>query len=198
MSDSPHTWIHEVRARLESPPPSRLPPDDARKAAILVPLYVDAGELWTLLTKRSEELPHHKGQYAFPGGGQELGEDLWATAKRETQEEIGIEPKTILSLGQLDEASTPSGYSIVPCVGAIPWPTETTPNEGEIAEIFSVPLTALANPQLVEDREVKINGDTRMLRIYHVGRRQIWGLTARVIQNLLVRLGIESAGDVVH
>jgi len=193
MSDSPSSWILQVRQRLESPPPSRLGPKEARQAAVLVPLYVDAGQLWTVLTRRTEDLPHHRGQIAFPGGGREIGEEAWETALRETQEEIGLDPKGVVKLGELDEAETPSGYRIIPCVGAVPYPLETTPNEGEIAEIFSVPLLAFANVQMAEEREVTINGQTRMLRVYHVaGGRQVWGLTARLIQNLLERLGLGS------
>lgn len=185
------SWIQEVRRRLKAPPPQRLPPDDGRHASVLVPLYVDAGELWTVLTKRAEHLPHHKSQYAFPGGGRELGEGAWDAALRETHEEIGVRPETVLRLGQLDETETPTGYRIIPCVGAVPFPLDTRPNPDEIAEVFSVPVSALANPRLIEDREVVINGTSRMLRIYHVGTRQVWGLTAAIIRNLLVRLGAE-------
>jgi hypothetical protein len=45
---------------------------------------------------------------------------------------------------------------------------------------------------MVEERPVSFNGVERNLRIYHIGKRQIWGLTARILQNLLVRLGMES------
>ena len=48
---------------------------------------------------------------------------------------------------------------------------------------------------MVEERAVKINGVERLLRIYHIGNRQIWGLTARILQNLLVRLGLEPEGE---
>jgi 8-oxo-dGTP pyrophosphatase MutT (NUDIX family) len=185
------SWILEARSRLASPPPRRLPPRDVRQAAVLVPLYVDAGELWTLLTRRADSLPHHRGQIAFPGGGRELGEDAWGAALRESQEELGLDPARILRVGQLDEAETPSGFRIIPCVGAVPNPLETRANPGEIAEVFAVPLLALANPQLVEDRRVRLDGADRVLRIYHVGGRQIWGLTARILQNLLERLGVE-------
>jgi 8-oxo-dGTP pyrophosphatase MutT (NUDIX family) len=185
------SWIQELRERLETPPPSRLPVQDVRLAAVLVPLYVEAGELWTMLTRRTEDLPHHRSQIAFPGGGREVGEDPWAAALRESEEEIGLEPKRLLRLGQLDETGSPSGFHIIPCVAAVPYPFETRPNPGEIAEVFSVPLSALANPRLIEDREVKINGQDRMLRIYHVGQRQVWGVTARILQNLLQRLGLE-------
>ncbi|MEM8932068.1 MAG: CoA pyrophosphatase [Acidobacteriota bacterium] len=187
-----HSWIVELRARLDQPPAVRLPPSDVRKAAVLVPLYVDAGQLWTLLTKRTEHLPTHKGQVAFPGGSLEEGEDSWAGALREAHEEIGIEPERVLRLGELDEAETPAGFRVRPCVGVVPFPVETTIDEGEIDEVFAVPLQALANPDLVEDRAVKIDGEERVLRIYHVGRHQIWGLTSRILQNLLVRLGIEA------
>ncbi len=186
-----HSWITEIRARLENPPPNVLPPSDVRQAAVLIPLYVDAGQLWTVLTKRTEHLPTHKGQIAFAGGSLEDGEDAWQGALREAQEEIGLEPTSVLKLGCLDEAETPAGFRVTPCVGVVPYPLETTINEDEIEDVFAVPLNNLANPDLVEDRAVLIDGKERVLRIYHVGRRQIWGLTSRIIQTLLLRVGIE-------
>jgi 8-oxo-dGTP pyrophosphatase MutT (NUDIX family) len=188
-------WIKDVSARLETPPPTRLAPSDSRQAAVLVPLFVEAGQLWTVLTKRSEHLPHHRSQIAFPGGARETGEDSWTTALRESEEEVGIPPKKVFRLGLLDEAWTPSGFHIVPCVGAIPYPLELVPNEDEIAETFSVPLLEFANPRMVEDRQVVINGRERTLRVYHVGGRQIWGLTARILHNLMARLGYEVAEE---
>lgn len=196
MSDGSFTsWISEVRLRLGNPGARRLPPSDARPAAVLVPLYVDAGELWTVLTKRSEELPHHKGQIAFPGGGLEPGEDVWAGALREAQEEIGLDPKRVVPLGQLDEAATPSGYRIVPCVGAVPFPLETRVNPDEIDELFPVPINAFLNPTMVEERDVAIDGSVRPIRMYHLGGRRVWGLTARIVQGLLVKLGLEAAEE---
>jgi 8-oxo-dGTP pyrophosphatase MutT (NUDIX family) len=187
----PKSWILELRERLSSPPPRRLAASDLRPASLLVPLYVEAGELWTILTKRTDNLPTHRSQIAFPGGGRELKEDPWGAAVREAHEEIGLDPKTVLPLGELDEGETPTGFRVIPCVGAVPHTFEAQPNAGEIAEVFSLPLTAFGNPQMVEERAVKVDGVERMLRIYHVGGRQIWGLTARVLQNLLVRLGME-------
>jgi len=191
MMESPRqSWILTLREILASPPPRRLPPSELRPASVLVPLYVDAGELWTVLTKRTDTLPSHRNQIAFPGGGRELKEDAWAAALREAEEEIGLEPRTVLKLGELDEVESPMGFRVIPCVGAVPQPHKLEPNEGEIAEVFNLPLTAFANPRLVEEREVVINGMKRNLLIYHVGSRQIWGLTARILQNLLERVGL--------
>ncbi|HLF56079.1 MAG TPA: CoA pyrophosphatase [Thermoanaerobaculia bacterium] len=189
MSGAP-SWIQEVRVRLGSPPPKRMAASDSRHAAVLVPLYIEAGELWTLLTRRSESLAQHRGQVAFPGGGRETGEDFWGAALRESEEEIGLPPRRVLRLGELDEVGTPSGFRIVPCVGAIPFPFEAEPNPDEIDEVFAVPIPALAHPNLVEEREVLLNGRRRMLRLYHVGRHVVWGVTARILQNLLERLGL--------
>jgi 8-oxo-dGTP pyrophosphatase MutT (NUDIX family) len=187
-----NSWILALRERLASPPPRRLAPSDLRPASVLVPLYVDAGELWTVLTKRADNLPSHRSQIAFPGGGREPKEDPWAAALRETHEEIGLDPKIVLKLGELDEVDSPAGFRVIPCVGAVPYPHKTQLNEAEIAEVFALPISAFANPKMVEERDVLINGVERKLLIYHIGNRQIWGLTARILQNLLVRLGLES------
>ena len=193
---STHSWIFDLRSRLASPPSKRLPASEARQAAVLVPLYVEAGELWTLLTKRSETLPHHRGQIAFPGGGREIGEDPWDAALRETHEELGIDVTKVVRLGELDETSSPSGFSIVPCVGAVPYPLATDVNQHEIAEVFPVQLLAFADYSMVEDRLVKIDEVERWIRVYHVGKRQVWGLTARIIQNLMDRLDLQLPEEV--
>lgn len=188
----PTSWILQLRERLQSPAPRRLAATEARRAAVLVPLYVEAGQLWTVLTRRAEHLPQHKGQVAFPGGALEVGEDAWTAALRESHEELGLEPSSVVPIGELDEEATPSGFSIVPCVGAVPQPLELEINQDEIDEAFSMPLLAFADMRVVEDRRVRIDGVERLLRVYHVGRHQVWGLTARVVQNLLERLGLAS------
>ena len=193
-TDQPRSWIFELRERLESPPP-RLPrriggESTERRAAILVPLFVEAGELWTLLTRRTDQLPTHKNQIAFPGGAVEAGEDAWQAATREAHEEVGLDPGTVVPIGQLDEVASVTGFRVTPWVGAVPSPVVPRINTDEIAEAFQVPLTAMANPRMIEDREVDIDGHRRVLRIYHVGSRQIWGLTAGVLTNLLERLGM--------
>lgn len=194
MAESRQSWIQELRTRLDSPPPLHLTIDDKRRAAVLVPLFVDAGELWTILTLRADDLPHHRGQVAFPGGQLEPGESAWQAALRESREEIGIEEGRVLELGRLDELQTTTGFHIMPCVGALPRPESFTLREAEVAEAFSVPLSALANPQMVEDRLVRIEGKEHNLRIYHVGGRVVWGLTARIVMNLLQRVGLEGEG----
>lgn len=184
------SWITEVRARLGSPAGQRLPASDGRQAAVLVALYVDAGELWTLLTRRSEELPDHQGRIAFPGGGLASGEQPWDAALRGAHEETGLEPGAVLRLGTLDEIETASGDRIVPCVGAVPSPVSTSSDGGEVEEVFPVPISVFANPRAIEERVVSIGGSHRTIRVYHVGSRSVGGLAAVILQYLLERLGL--------
>ncbi len=191
LENEPHSWIVQMRRRLAEPAPLRMGTGERRPAAVLVPLFVNAGQLWVLLTKRSDDLPQHGGQVAFPGGGYEVGEDAWDAALRETREEIGLLEKGVARLGELDDVDTFSGFRIRPCVGAIPYPYKTEINEAEIAEVFEVPLMAFADVRVAEDRVVTVDGVDRTFRIYHVGRHRVWGLTAGIVRNLMARLGLE-------
>ena len=60
---------------------------DLKKAAVLMLFYLKNGELYVLLTKRTEDVEHHKGQISFPGGSHDDGDkDLVVTALREGEE----------------------------------------------------------------------------------------------------------------
>jgi hypothetical protein len=68
---------------------------------------------------------------------------------------------------------------------------ETRVAAREVAEVFALPLAAVANPQLVEKRPILVDGVPRELTVFHVGGRQIWGATALVLANLLARLDLD-------
>lgn len=210
MSDETRTlesWIVEIRQRLEEPPPRVVVSaadgdgnggggdgDERRRASALVPLWVDAGELWTLVTERAQRLAGHRSPPAFPGALVVGGEEAWEAALRGGEEEAGLEPKAALELGRLDQVVTPAGVVIVPCVAALPKAIveqrgEPSP-DAAVTEVVPLPLSALADPRMVERRAVEVQGQPQEIVILHVGKRRIWGVTAAVIANLLVRLGL--------
>src|SRR5207253_697090 len=80
-----------------------LAPPGKTAAAVLVPLLAVDGAPSLLFTRRSNLLPHHQGQIAFPGGRHhpDADADLAATALREAQEEIGLDPADVRLLGPL-------------------------------------------------------------------------------------------------
>jgi len=216
----PASWILELRARLAEPPPRTLavaggnggngvpgnggpgkgaagvPP---RRAAALVPLYVEAGHLWTLITERTQRLAGHRSPPAFPGALLAPGEDVWEAARRGATSEAGLDGRAALDVGRLDDVATPAGVVITPCVGALP--AALVAQRGEpaaeagVTEVVTLPLVALAQPKLLERRPVEAAGGQREITILHVGKRRIWGVTADVVLNLLARLGMAPALD---
>jgi 8-oxo-dGTP pyrophosphatase MutT (NUDIX family) len=161
-------------------------------AAVLVPLLAENGELHLLFTKRSETLPHHRGQVAFPGGRHVADDDpsLLATALREAEEEIGLDPARVDVLGALAPIHTfASNFLITPYVGVVPHPYDYTANPYEVAEIFTVPLASLQAPGAMREEEWQWQGRTVPVIAYRHGAHVIWGATQRITADLLELIG---------
>lgn len=156
-------------------------------AAVLLPLYEKEGEYYILLTKRTQDLEHHKGQICFPGGAHHRQDrSLRDTALRETYEEIGVPPEDVEILGELDNMGTlTSNFLITPFVGIIPYPYEFSINENEIEELIEVPLSALADEKNYREEPYTIEGTTYMGSVFEYNGKVIWGATARILKQFL-------------
>lgn len=178
-----------LRARLQTSQPSVHAEWEARPAAVLVPLYREAGAWHVLYTRRTDHLPSHKGQVAFPGGRVEAADrDRVDTALREAEEELGLRRADVRVLGQLNELLTVTQYRVTPVVGVIPWPYPLTPSADEINAVFGVPLRWLADPNHVHTRlREPIVPGAPPVAVYHFFYNgfDIWGATARMTLNLL-------------
>jgi 8-oxo-dGTP pyrophosphatase MutT (NUDIX family) len=163
-------------------------------AAVLVPLYLDSGDLHAVFTRRRDDLRRHAGEISFPGGRQDFpDEDLRVTALRESEEEIGLERADVDLVGALPPVGTfVTGYRIHPFVGVIKAGHAWTPEPNEVEEVLELPLRSL-----IDGYELK-----RLLRrgvpiktpTYTVRESFIWGATARIVQQLLERLEPMTAG----
>ena len=99
------------------------------------------GRAYLLFTQRTFTVKDHRGQISFPGGVRHAGDpDLRATALRETQEEIGLDPQTVEVLGALTPVNTITGYCITPFVGLIPYPYDFQPSPLEVKRLLLLPL----------------------------------------------------------
>ena len=115
-----------------------------RPAAVLVPLFEEAGEARVVLTVRSSHLRSHRGEVAFPGGRLEDGEDEVAAALREASEEIGLDPATVTVVGQLTTRTTAVSYStMTPVVATLPGRPQLDAHPAEVDRIFDVALSDL-------------------------------------------------------
>ncbi|HET9719671.1 MAG TPA: CoA pyrophosphatase [Solirubrobacteraceae bacterium] len=159
------------------------------EAAVLVPVYLEDGELHAVFTRRHEDLRRHAGEISFPGGRRDPGDaDLVHTALREAEEEVGLPRDSVEVCGALQPTPTiATGYSVYPFVGVIEAGMAWTLSAREVAEVIELPLVALrsgyARRRLVR-RGLPIRTDT-----YVVGDHLIWGATARILADLFDRIG---------
>ena len=149
-------------------------------------LYRRDGELHLPFVLRRADLPDHPGQVALPGGGVGLGEDAWVAAAREVSEEIGVPAEEVLPLGAGSILYTAvSNFCVVPFVGFLERQGPVfTPDPRELAGVIEVPLTRLL------DATAWSNTPERWFGANFVWEGSvIWGLTARILHDLLPRLG---------
>ncbi|MEZ5773971.1 MAG: CoA pyrophosphatase [Hyphomicrobiaceae bacterium] len=160
-----------------------------RPAAVLVPIIERPAGLTVLLTRRTDHLPSHPGQVAFPGGKIEPGDRTpLETALRESEEEIGLEREFVEPLGYLDCYQTGTGYRVVPVVAIIRHGFTLRLDPSEVADAFEVPLAFLMDPVNHERHEREWRGRIRSYYVMPFEHRQIWGATAGMIRNLYERL----------
>jgi 8-oxo-dGTP pyrophosphatase MutT (NUDIX family) len=181
--------MEDVRRRLEirGPAAAATHSQPLRRAGVLVPLFVREAKLWVLLTRRTESVEHHRGQISFPGGTEEPGDEtLFATAVRETEEELAVSPADIIALGSLSPIVTVTHFYVEPYVAAVPQPYVWKPAEAEIAEVIETPIAALTDPAILEKKPMP--GREETVLFYHYGKHVIWGATARILFELLEAL----------
>ena len=176
-----------IQDLLKDRPGRELAVPGRRLAAVLVPLYRHNGDYGVIFTRRSETVPHHRGQMSFPGGGFEAGDGtLRRTALRECEEEIGLREVHVQVLGQLDDLLTSnSNYLVRPFVGTIPYPYPFIVDRRETASIVEVPLSFLRrhNPRGEEMREFG-GHEVRSIFFDYQGH-VIWGTTGKILKQFL-------------
>jgi 8-oxo-dGTP pyrophosphatase MutT (NUDIX family) len=181
-------YEQQLREALLSPQEAiELRPPGGVKAGVLIPLYPRNDDLVAVFTKRRGDLRRHAGEISFPGGRQDADEQLWDTALREADEEIGLKPEAVRLVGALPPTGTfVTNYAVYPFVGMIEPGGIFVPNPEEVDEVVELPLASLVagfeRKRLVR-RGVPIRTPT-----YTVGGHLIWGATARIVGNLLERV----------
>ena len=158
------------------------------KAAVLVPVYLQDGELHSVFTRRREDLRRHPGEISFPGGRLDEGESsLVATALREAEEEIGLPSQAVDVVGALQPTPTiATSYAVYPFVGLIEPGREWTLSPREVAEILELSLSDLRGGY--QRRRLVRRGIPFRTDTYVLDGHLIWGATARILSDLFARI----------
>ena len=181
-----------------------------RDAAVLIGvLNRDAGPS-LLFVERTDRVPTHKGQIAFPGGAIEEGESVEDAALREAHEEVALAAERVEVVGWLDDLLTVSNFIITPVVGIVREPPDSyVKQEFEVENVFETPLSHLLDPanfrtervswELVPPsapidllRKIRIpaldwdpNADDFPMFFFDTPDGTIWGATAVILKQFL-------------
>jgi 8-oxo-dGTP pyrophosphatase MutT (NUDIX family) len=159
-------------------------------AAVLVPLFGWPERPGVILTERRADLRRHAGEISFPGGRQDDADaGPIATALREAEEEIGLDPARVELAGALPPTGTfATGYRIHPFVGLVPPPAELElePSPAEVETVLAFTLEALRDGYAM--RRMVRRGIAFHAPTFEVDGHQIWGATARILGELLDRV----------
>jgi 8-oxo-dGTP pyrophosphatase MutT (NUDIX family) len=163
------------------------------RAAVVLLLRETPAGLEMLLIKRAErDDDPWSGHVALPGGREEPSDaSLQHTALRETKEETGIDlehdGEVLGVLEPLHPQARPMAVVVQPFVAALRKEAALVTSD-EVAEAFWVPLTTFTGPDTATESDVRVNGTDIRVPSFRHGQYVIWGLTERIIRQLLVLL----------
>lgn len=181
---------HRLDEALSRRPRVTLDRGDLVSAAVLVPV-TDHGGPHLLFTKKTGSVPHHKGQFSFPGGVVETRDGSRVeTALREAWEEIRLPAEAVEVLGLLDDTPTrATNFVITPVVGIVRDAVDFRPDGREIERVLEVPLATLRDPAIFRTEIWERNGEANPVLFYQVSAEDVvWGATARILSQFLALL----------
>lgn len=153
---------------------------EAIKAAVVV--LMCSGDRLLLIKRSNRPGDRWASHIAFPGGRLKQGEDPLAAAKREFREEVGLNADNYRYTGELDTVFPNSQRDMLvkPYVFTADFTPEPKVNGSEVEEARFVPVSDLCSGRQ--------SVDGRVLDVYVCGDWVVWGMTKRVIDDLLKRL----------
>jgi 8-oxo-dGTP pyrophosphatase MutT (NUDIX family) len=169
----------------------RAPVGGGRASAVLVllgesePAADTPGGPDLLVLQRAATMRNHAGQPAFPGGATDPEDaDAVATALREAQEEVGLDPASTEPLGLLPDLYIPvSSFVVSPLLAWWRDPHPVSPRQpAEVAHVARLPISELVDPE----NRIRVRHPSGWIGpAFQVRGLLVWGFTAGVIATLL-------------
>ncbi|WP_010521117.1 NUDIX hydrolase [Aquimarina agarivorans] len=158
-----------------------------REAGVMALLYPKKGVTYLVLILRTTYDGAHSGQVALPGGKREKSDyNLWETALREVEEEIGIRNSDITLIKPLTSLYVPtSDFRVYPFLATSTAVLQFTLQETEVAELIEMPLSYLIEHKKIDDVVIEV-AKKKFLEVpaFEFKQQIIWGATAMILNEL--------------
>lgn len=158
-----------------------------KKAAVLALFYPnEQGETTFLLTQRASYKGTHSAQISFPGGKiEESDHDLFETALRETEEEVGVNPTSVTKLREMtDVFIPPSNFLVTPFIGFTKERPKFIPNE-EVAVLIEVSVTDLLDDQNIDSVMMNTSYMKQIeVPCFRLDEHIVWGATGMMLSEI--------------
>ena len=206
QTGSPQLTLEEIAYRLDGLSVERsleMVVDAERRSAVAIVLSAGAAGPEIQLTRRAWHMRTHRGEIAFPGGGEEPG-DVFpvGTALREACEEVALDARTVTPIGALDPMLTvSSNRAVVPVVFSTEQRPTVIESPDEVDAILHVPLRELLAPGCYR-RELwtwsRLDPTQRYrhpVHFFELFGDTLWGATASMLNQLFTVLYAPEAFD---
>lgn len=161
---------------------------DVKTSAVLCLLFKKEGEWKYYLMERNSYKGVHSAQISFPGGRKEhFDKDYQATALRESQEELNINPNDVEILGELSTMYIPpSNFLVYPFVGVALKDQRIVPDRREVSKVLEASLSDLISDKAIGTSKVSISGGKTEINVKHytVDEHIVWGATGMILSEL--------------
>ena len=162
--------------------PTKNQEDEGIPASVLLLLYPFDEGWFFFLTKRSQDVEHHKGQISFPGGVVEENESKMNAAIREANEEIGVDKDVIKIIGSLTPFYIPvSNFHIFPYVGWTEKKPHTKVQNTEVKRVFSVSINDLVLERNLKTKEDFFSKKSVTVPYFDLNGETVWGATSMIL-----------------
>jgi 8-oxo-dGTP pyrophosphatase MutT (NUDIX family) len=152
-----------------------------------------------VLIRRADYKGHHSGQVSFPGGKLDMSDsDLFITAIRESQEEIGIQLHMNDFMGKLTPLYIQvSGFLVQPYVFYLQEIPRLKADKEEVSYLIRCSIDSLLDDSLIKKMTIESAGNAKIAPYYAINGEVVWGATSMILAEfieILRRIKIKNSG----
>ena len=160
-----------------------------KESSVMFFVFEKNGIPHTVVIERNTYNGVHSGQIGLPGGkAEEYDEDLYATALRESNEEIGVHPNHVQLLTNLSTVFIPvSKFIVNPFISILDEVNPVfNPDPREVHKIIEISLEEIADDSNLDKTDIPAGNGLTLKNVpnFNIQNQVIWGATALIFNEV--------------